>query len=94
MEFHPALSIRECLLTNPWAIYFMETITLRQAEVLAHIKECGVVGSGFNGSVLESLRKKGLVIKHFNAGGGAAVYYTWTLSNDGKSLLAQTVRII
>lgn len=68
-------------------------LTLRQTEVLACLKGCGVMRTGCDGSVLESLRKKRLVIQHCNAAGGAAVYYTWTLSSDGKRLLQHPVNV-
>lgn len=68
-------------------------LTLRQVEVLAHLKECGVIRSGYDGSVLESLRKKGLVFQHSNAGGGSAVYYTWTLSPSGKEFIKLPVAV-
>lgn len=71
----------------------MTNLTLRQFEVLGALKRSGVVYTGCDGSVLESLRKKGLVLQHFNAGGGTAVYYTWTLSQEGRRLLDGKVTI-
>lgn len=68
-------------------------ITLRQAEVLGHLKHSKVVYTGCDGSVLESLRKKGLVLQHFNAGGGTAIYYTWTLTQEGRRLLDEPMVI-
>ena len=55
-------------------------LTLRQLEVLNHLKECGVVRSETDGSVLRALQAKGLVAQHHNNNGCGGVYYTWTLT--------------
>jgi hypothetical protein len=58
-----------------------ETIKLteRQQEVLDYVRRCGPVGSGYDGSVLRVLAKKGLVNQHHNQAPGY-VYYTWTVA--------------
>jgi hypothetical protein len=49
-------------------------LTPRQVEILTFLKAARVIGTGSDGSILESLRRKGLVVKHYNAGGGTSVY--------------------
>ena len=52
-------------------------LTPRQLEVLEHVRELGIVNSGDCGSVLEALRRKGLVIQHINNYPGY-IAYMWT----------------
>lgn len=59
-------------------------ITLRQLEVLNHLKECGVSGSDSEGSVLRSLESKGLVLRHHNSAPGHT-FFTWTVTDLAKS---------
>ena len=62
-------------------------ITPRQAEIMVYLKECGALRSGSEGSIFRALKRKGLVLQHFNRGGGNSIYYTWTLSRDGREFL-------
>lgn len=55
-------------------------LTERQQQVLNDMRLIGEpVVSGYDGSVLRALAKKGLVIKHYNQAPGY-VYYTWTVA--------------
>ena len=60
-----------------------QTLTERQKDVLEYVRSSKVVSSGSNGSVLRALAKRGLVDQHHNSAPGY-VYYTWTLSEEGK----------
>ena len=55
-------------------------LTERQQQVLDDLRRINEpVGSGYDGSVLRALAKKGLVIQHHNSAPGY-IYYTWTLA--------------
>ena len=63
-------------------------MTERQKDVLSYLKTGGVATTGHDGSVLNSLAKKGLAHKHYNTAPGY-VYYTCTLTATGKALAAE-----
>ena len=54
-------------------------LTLRQFETLEYVHRCGVADTGYDGSVLAALEKKGLVTRHTQNNGHGGVYYTWTI---------------
>ena len=60
-------------------------LTLRQFEVLQNVKRSGVVSSGSDGSVLEALEKKDLVIRN-SFSQGQNVYYHWSLADKAVQI--------
>jgi len=68
-------------------IFPKPVLTARQREVLTHVNHFSVVSTDGDGSVLEALEAKGLVIRCHNAA-PSGTYYTWVPSAKGKSLLA------
>jgi len=60
-------------------------MTQRQKEVLDYVRRCKVTGTGYDGSVLWALQRKGLVRVSHNSAPGY-VYYTWTLTDAGQAL--------
>jgi len=65
----------------------MRPLTARQRDLLVWLRTVRVTGTGYDGSVLHALAKKGLVIQCHNAA-PAGVYYTWVLSPAGEALVA------
>ena len=56
--------------------------------MLQYVRTAKVVGSGYDGSILRALARKGLVTQCHNTAPGY-VYYTWTLTAAGAGALTE-----
>ena len=61
-------------------------MTSKQRKVLDHVKRSGPVRTGFDGTQLAALQRKGFVTRH-QFSEGQRLYYTWTITNDGIAAL-------